>query len=74
MIEFLFEYESKKYPYYDVIEIDIRSFDNGLITYQVRVCSRLDSRYNKWEPVSEIKVGHLMSYIRDERLKLILSD
>lgn len=74
IMEYLFEYEAKKYPYYDVIEIDIRSYTDDFIIYQSRICSRLDPKWSKWESRTEVKVSELISYVRDEKIKSILQD
>ena len=71
---YLFEYEAKKYPYFDVIEIDIRSNTDDFIIYHSKICSRLDPKWSKWEPKTEVKVSELIGYIRDEKIKSILPD
>lgn len=74
IMEYLFEYEAKKYPYFDVIEINIRSYTDDFIIYESRICSRLDPKWKKWEPKTEVKVSELVSYVRDEKIKSILPD
>lgn len=73
MIDFLFNLEQKEYPYYDVIEIEIISNINGLVKYRTLICSKIDSKWRKWEPVSEINLPDFIIENRDFRINSILS-
>ena len=73
MIDYLFELESKRYPYYDIIEIDIVSVKGGIIEYRVHVCSKISPEWKKWEPTRKIKIPEIISEYRDYIIDKILT-
>lgn len=72
MINYLFDIESKRYPFYQVVEIEIISNENGIISYRVCIDSKISPGWRKWEPKREIKFYELVVEMRDEKIKRIL--
>ena len=64
--------EDKKYPYYDVIGIEIVNINKEFISYRVEICSRNSSYWRKVEPIREINISKLIEDERNERIKIIL--
>jgi uncharacterized protein (DUF2062 family) len=73
MIDYLFELESKRYPFYNVIKIDVISNENGIITYRVLIDSKFETgKWIKQEPTRTIRLSELVAEMRDEKIKKIL--
>lgn len=73
MINYLIEIEQDNYPYYDVIGIDIKSNKNGVIEYSVLISSKVDSKWQKWEPTQEINISEIISAVRDRKIDNLLT-
>lgn len=75
MIGYLFEIESKRYPFYNVIEIDVISNENDIITYQTLIDSKSEpGKWKKWEPTRTIRLSKLIIEMRDDRINKILEE
>jgi hypothetical protein len=70
----IMEFEQKKLPYFNVSEIEIIKADNTIVKYRIKISSKHDSKWSKWEPSSEIDVSKLVTESRDEKLKIILEN
>ncbi len=75
MIEYLFEAESKNYPYYlveeiDLVEINIKSPLLYKIKYKVRITSKLNRKYTMWVKgtVKELSIREIRKIKLDELL------
>ena len=70
----IMEFEQKKLPYFNVSEIEIIKVDNTIVKYRIKISSKYDTKWSKWEPSSEIDVSKLVTELRDEKLKIILEN
>jgi hypothetical protein len=72
VIEYLFQIESKRYPFYQVVEIEVISNENDIISYHVCIDSKVSPGWRKWEPTRTINLSKLVAEMRDDKLKKIL--
>lgn len=72
MINYLFDIESRRYPFYQIVEIEVISDKDGVIKYRTCVDSKISPGWKKWEPTREIKFSELVVEMRDDKIKRIL--
>ena len=72
MINYLLDFEQNKYPFYNVVEVDVLSNDNGVIKYKTLICSKIDSKWKKWEPIQEINISKIIEESRNDKIDSVL--
>lgn len=68
------EYEQKSIPYFNVTEVEIIETSETKVKYKIKISSKYDSKWSKWEPTHEMDLSKLITELRDEKLKLILEN
>ena len=70
----IMEFEQKNLPYFNVSEIEIIYSDNHMAIYNIKISSKIDPKWSKWESSNEIDLSKLITQLRDEKINLILED